>query len=356
MCFTTFFYTLRWKQKYPYGAVFFGAIPGAMPVVLGYTANTSSILSIECGYLFLIMFLWQIPHFWSLAFHYKKDYTQAKIPVLPAYFGENKTFFHIGLYTLSYVGLALLAPLFLHTGFIYLIISLPIGLKILFEYYYFYKQKKLASIFLMVKYQSSCIFIRSIFRSENNFFLFEFLTKKATGQIIMNKPRLAFLCSGEGTTFEYLAQQTQFHPVCLITNIKKAPALKKAQNLNIPSLVICPSQYSSIDLWDQAVLKCLENKTIDLVILAGFLRRIGPQVLSHFKNKVINSHPSLLPKFGGQGMYGIHVHKAVHKSQEKMTGVTIHYVNEEYDQGSIIAQKKNKYFKRRHSRKFRRKS
>ena len=136
-----FFYTLRWKQKHPYGAVFFGAVPGAMPVVLGYTANTSSILSMECGYLFLVMFLWQIPHFWSLALHYKKDYTQGKIPVLPVYFGESKTFFHIGLYTLSYVGLALLAPLFLKTGVVYLMISLPIGLKILFEYYCFYKQK-----------------------------------------------------------------------------------------------------------------------------------------------------------------------------------------------------------------------
>ena len=137
-----FFYTLRWKQNYPYGAVFFGAIPGAMPVVIGYSANTSSVLSIECGYLFLIMFLWQIPHFWSLAFHYKKDYSQAKIPVLPIYFGEDKTFFHIGLYTLSYVGLALLSPLFLQTSFIYLIIALPLCLKILFEYYCFYKQKK----------------------------------------------------------------------------------------------------------------------------------------------------------------------------------------------------------------------
>ena len=139
--FYNFFYTLRWKKKYPYGAVFFGAVPGAMPVVIGYSASTASVLSIECGYLFLIMFLWQIPHFWSLAFHYKKDYSQAKIPVLPLYLGEDKTFFHIGLYTLSYVGLALLAPLFLHTGFIYLIIVLPLCLKILFEYYLFYKQK-----------------------------------------------------------------------------------------------------------------------------------------------------------------------------------------------------------------------
>ncbi len=156
----------------------------------------------------------------------------------------------------------------------------------------------------------------------------------------MNKPRLAFLCSGEGTTFEYLAKQTQFHPVCLITNTEKAPVLKRARHLNIPSFTICPNQYKSIDLWDQAVLKCLKNKNIDLVVLAGFLRRVGSHVLSCFKNKVINSHPALLPKFGGQGMYGIHVHRAVHQAQEKTTGVTIHYVNEEYDQGTIIAQKK----------------
>ena len=156
----------------------------------------------------------------------------------------------------------------------------------------------------------------------------------------MIKPRLAFLCSGEGTTFEYLAGQVQFQPICLMTNNKKALVLKKAQHLNIPSFIICPDQYKSMDLWDQAVLNCLKSKNIDLVILAGFLRRIGPHVLSHFKDKVINSHPSLLPQFGGKGMYGIHVHKAVHKANEKMTGITIHYVNKEYDKGGVIAQKK----------------
>ena len=160
------------------------------------------------------------------------------------------------------------------------------------------------------------------------------------GRSSMDKPRLAFLCSGEGTTFEYLAKQPQFQPVCLITNSEKAPVLKRAQSLSIPSFTICPNQYESMDLWDRAILKCLKNKNIDFIILAGFLRRVGPYVLSYFKNKVINSHPSLLPKFGGQGMYGSHVHKAVHQAQEKITGITIHHVNEEYDQGSIIAQKK----------------
>jgi len=156
----------------------------------------------------------------------------------------------------------------------------------------------------------------------------------------MKKPRLAFLCSGKGTTFEYLARKPQFQPVCLITNNRKAPALKKAQSLNIPSFTICPHQYKSTDLWDQTVLKCLTDKAVDLVILAGFLYRVGFHVLSHFKNKVINSHPALLPQFGGQGMYGIHIHRAVCQAQEKTTGVTIHYVNEEYDKGAIIAQKK----------------
>lgn len=156
----------------------------------------------------------------------------------------------------------------------------------------------------------------------------------------IKKPRLAFLCSGKGTTFEHLAENPLFQPVCLITNTQNAPVLKKAQQLNIPSFIFCPDQYSSIDLWDQDILKCLKSKNIDLVILAGFLHRIGPHVLSYFKNKIINSHPSLLPRFGGKGMYGIKVHRAVHKAKEKTTGVTIHYVNEEYDKGVIIAQKK----------------
>ena len=137
-----FFYTLRWKKSYPYAAVFFGAIPGALPVVIGYCASSSSFLQLKCGYLFLIMFLWQMPHFWSLAFHYKKDYAKAKIPVLPNAFGEDKTFFHIGLYTLAYLGTVLLAPFFLKTGWVYFIIALPFCIKIMVEFYRFYNHKK----------------------------------------------------------------------------------------------------------------------------------------------------------------------------------------------------------------------
>ena len=137
-----FFYTLRWKTRYPFAAVFFGAIPGALPVVIGYCAGTGSFLSIECIYLFLIMFLWQMPHFWALAFRYRKDYAKAQIPVLPLHVGVDRSFWHIGLYTFSYLGVALLCPLFLKTSFIYLVIAFPFCLKVLFEFYYFYSQKK----------------------------------------------------------------------------------------------------------------------------------------------------------------------------------------------------------------------
>ena len=142
-----FFYTLRWKTNYPYLAVFLGAIPGALPVVIGYCAGTGSFLSIKCAYLFLIMFLWQMPHFWALAFRYRKDYAKAQVPVLPLYVGVDKSFWHIGLYTISYLGVALLGPLFLKTSFIYLIIVFPFCVKVAVEFYYFYRNKEWISFF-----------------------------------------------------------------------------------------------------------------------------------------------------------------------------------------------------------------
>ena len=142
-----FFYTLRWKINYPYLAVFLGAVPGALPVVIGYCAGTGSFLSAKCAYLFLIMFLWQMPHFWALAFRYRKDYAQAKVPVLPLYVGVDKSFWHIGLYTISYLGAALLCPLFLKTSFIYLIIAFPFCIKVGVEFYYFYRKREWLSFF-----------------------------------------------------------------------------------------------------------------------------------------------------------------------------------------------------------------
>ena len=191
-----------------------------------------------------------------------------------------------------------------------------------------------------------------------------------------NKIKLIVFSSGAGTTFEYLARRSEFKVVCLITDKQHCGAIERAQKLKIPVHTIQPQNYSSFDEWDQALTQTIKTFSFnshsekpftavvspekiisqqqtpppcsesadqyskwDWIILAGYLRRLGPCFLSAFKNKVINSHPSLLPKFGGKGMYGIHVHQAVCTAGEKQTGITIHYVNEEYDQGLIIGQK-----------------
>lgn len=133
-------YTLYWKPRLAYAAVP-GAIPGAMPVVIGYAVNSSDLLSPDCIYLFLIMFLWQMPHFWSLALRYKEDYAQGGFPVLPARKGAQVTLYQIGLYTFIYVALALASPLFLKGNISYLILVVPVSLKVLWEFIKYFRSQ-----------------------------------------------------------------------------------------------------------------------------------------------------------------------------------------------------------------------
>ena len=104
------FYTMSWKKKWAFSAVP-GAFPGALPVLIGWSALSSNIFQPECLYLFFILFLWQMPHFWSLSLHYKEDYKLAGFPVLPLKAGKDKTLRFMGFYFMAYIGLALLAPL-----------------------------------------------------------------------------------------------------------------------------------------------------------------------------------------------------------------------------------------------------
>lgn len=134
-------YTLYWKPKWVFGAVP-GAIPGAMPVVVGFAATGQSILSTECIYLFLIMFFWQMPHFWSLAIRYKDDYALGGFPVLPAELGVDRTLYHIGLYTMAYVGLAIVAPLFLETHILHVLLVIPFAVKVIYEFFKYFNSKK----------------------------------------------------------------------------------------------------------------------------------------------------------------------------------------------------------------------
>lgn len=132
-------YTLYWKRKWSFGAVP-GAIPGAMPVVIGYSAAAGGhFMTAEAWYLFAIMFLWQMPHFWCLAIRFRDDYAQANIPVLPLRLGVERTLYHIGLYMFAYVGLAIAAPWFFTTHIFYLILVLPMAIKVMIEFFRYFR-------------------------------------------------------------------------------------------------------------------------------------------------------------------------------------------------------------------------
>ncbi len=131
-------YTLWWKRKLAFGAVP-GAIPGAMPVVVGYAANTDFIFRPEIIHAFMLMFLWQMPHFWALAIRFKDDYAAGGIPVLPVKLGVPATLFQMGLYMFAYVGLAIATPYFTAFYWAYLILVLPFAFKVFWEFFRYFK-------------------------------------------------------------------------------------------------------------------------------------------------------------------------------------------------------------------------
>ena len=118
-----------------------------------------------------------------------------------------------------------------------------------------------------------------------------------------------------------------------------AYALKRAEKAGIESAVVSRKEYDSKEAYDIAVLKELENRNIDLIVLAGFLSILGSELVEKYRNKIINIHPSLIPLFCGDGFYGLKVHEAVLASGMKVTGATAHFVNEITDGGAIILQK-----------------
>ena len=126
-------YTYYWKPKWIYAAIP-GAIPGALPVTIGYAAVNSEIWNPESVYLFLILFLWQMPHFWALAIRYKDDYSDGGVPTLPVALGLSRTLYQMGMYTLLYAGVALASPFFVMTSWFYILCVVPVSVKLLLEY------------------------------------------------------------------------------------------------------------------------------------------------------------------------------------------------------------------------------
>jgi phosphoribosylglycinamide formyltransferase-1 len=127
-------------------------------------------------------------------------------------------------------------------------------------------------------------------------------------------------------------------PVVVISNNSGSRALERAGAEGIPGHYLSSKTHPGDDDLDQAILDTLIHYGTDIVVLAGYMKRLGPKTLSHFRGRILNIHPALLPKFGGKGMYGIHVHEAVLAAGEKESGVTVHLVDEEYDRGPILAQ------------------
>lgn len=149
---------------------------------------------------------------------------------------------------------------------------------------------------------------------------------------------LAIFASGSGSNAEniihHFSQQDKIRIPIIISNNKEAYVHERAKKFAIPSFTFTKKDF----LETEAVLTLLKEYSIDWIILAGFLLKVPENLLNAFPNRIINIHPALLPKFGGKGMYGSFVHEAVVAAQEKESGITIHYVNENYDEGAIIFQ------------------
>ncbi len=157
---------------------------------------------------------------------------------------------------------------------------------------------------------------------------------------------VGFLASRTGSAMRAIFEAVQngtlsnTHVGVLIVSQPEARALEFAQQNKIPWAVLNKDLCSSSELLDRAVTKTLQQYKVDIVILSGYLRKIGPITLSAFPDRILNVHPALLPQFGGTGMYGDRVHKAVLSSNCKYSGATVHLINEEYDEGPIVAQRK----------------
>lgn len=156
--------------------------------------------------------------------------------------------------------------------------------------------------------------------------------------------RLGFLASGRGSNMQAIIQACKTgvlhaEPVVVISNNATAGALNIALSESIPAVYLSQNTHPDTDQLDQVITVTLQQHQVDLVILAGYMKKIGSVLLKTYRNRIINIHPSLLPKFGGQGMYGMRVHAAVLAAGERITGATVHLVDKNYDSGSILEQR-----------------
>ena len=153
-----------------------------------------------------------------------------------------------------------------------------------------------------------------------------------------DKRKIAIFASGSGTNAEKFFEKFQDHSLAevslLLTNNPKAGAIARAERFGIPVKIFDRSTFIQTD----QIVHHLQEIGIDFIVLAGFMWLVPINLIKAFPNRMVNIHPALLPAYGGKGMYGMYVHQAVMEAGEKVTGITIHYVNEKYDEGQIIFQ------------------
>ncbi len=155
---------------------------------------------------------------------------------------------------------------------------------------------------------------------------------------------LGFLASHNGSNMQAVVRACEAgdllaHPAVVISNNKQSGALQFAGQHNIAAVHLSSATHKDPESLDQAILQTLGEHKVDLVLLVGYMKLIGQGTLAAYKNRILNIHPALLPKYGGKGMYGIHIHEAVIAAGEIETGITIHHATAHYDEGQIIAQR-----------------
>lgn len=156
--------------------------------------------------------------------------------------------------------------------------------------------------------------------------------------------KIAIFASGGGSNFQALIDRIESKELdaeirILIVNNSKAGAVERAKKHNIPYIHCAPSHFPNEEKYVEKLFSILKEYSVELIVLAGYMKKIPTEVVKAFPNRIINIHPALLPAFGGKGMYGEKVHQAVLEYGAKITGITVHFVDEEYDHGPIILQR-----------------
>lgn len=159
------------------------------------------------------------------------------------------------------------------------------------------------------------------------------------------KLALGVLASHGGTNLQAIIDSCRSGAIdaevrVVISNNSRSMALERARRAGIPTTHLSSATHPDHDRLDEAIAETLQRHRVQVVALAGYMKMLGPRTLDAYRNRILNVHPALLPKFGGQGMYGERVHEAVLASGDSVSGVTVHLVDEEYDRGPVVAQTK----------------